>query len=349
VELRQLCSGLRPVLSSFGSSRQLLVEHPEPSFMSTQSSWCLDPLSRGEDSEVLNSTIDPNHCLSFAAVGIGPLGFIDFDLDGEVPVTGTLREASRENLARKSQLLSGTNPAKFRKFDSLVIESEGAPFDGEGWLVPLLALESRVADLTGALLHSTEEVGECRAEVGESLVGHGPRQLNHPRKLDALDGIQFPIEINPGWLFTGIVLSLPAVEAPVERSARCTRTPLEKRRLDVVEVEADALAEDQTPISLRSRRRMISLIETSSRFASSRSHARSGGSRWMSSRWTLTRFRGLTMPENVHDTRHGVKWQPRRSLVNSRNRYEILGELKVRWRACYGRERPKALAGSHHR
>ena len=108
---------------------------------------------------------------------------------------------------------------------------------------------------------------------------------------------------------------------------------LEKRRLDVVEVEADALAEDQTPISLRSRRRMISLIETSSRFASSRSHARSDGSRWMSSRWTLTRFRGLTMPENVHDTRHGVKWQPRRSLVNSRNRYEILGELKVRWRA----------------
>ena len=39
------------------------------------------------------------------------------------------------------------------------------------------------------------------------------------------------------------------------------------------------------------------------------------------------------MPENVHDIRHDVKWQPRRSLVNSRNRYEILGELKVRWRA----------------
>jgi len=129
----------------------------------------------------------------------------------------------------------------------------------------------------------------------------------------------------------------PAAQPPVEGAAGCASTTIKERRLNVVRIEADALAEDDhfagLSINSRTASRTTAAIESSLRFASKRSHANSGGSNWMVSGTTRNRFFGGGMDVNVAPPEHHVKMQLGGFLVDSQQTSRIIGEREVRQRA----------------
>ena len=260
------------------------------------------------------------------------VGVSDFNLDRDIPVARFLREASGENLAWESHILPGTDPAQLGNLDLATVKLEGFTLDGEGRVRSFLALEPGVADFAGSLLNATEEVGEGGPKVRQRLVDDSPRQLGHPRELNGFDGVQLPVELNPGWSIPGFILGLPQAQSPVERKAGRACATVEKRGLHVIGVNPDALAENHAPISLRTRRRSSSEIDTSRRFASSRSHARSGGSKWTLMPWTGCLFFGAAMYINIARLNIEVKYQFDGVLVNSHQPVVIIDEQKVRRR-----------------
>jgi hypothetical protein len=328
-----LCPGLAPVGSTLRATGQLFVQPPHLQFVPAQGPGCLDPLPGGEDGKVSKPKVHPYHCLGFAAMRIGPLGLVNLGLDRKVPVSRSLRESGRQELAGKAEFLPSANPAELGDLDALAVESDGASFDGEAIPASALLLELRVADLGVSGLHPTEEVGEGSAEILQSIVGNGPGKLLEPSKFAVLENVDLGVERSPAWLLASRILLLPAGKAPVVREPCRSGAPLEERRLNVVRIEADALAENH--FCQDSMRATIACLttaatEVSCRRASSLSHASMVGENSISCRTSFTRFFGGAMKTKVANGMYYVKVQLQPLSVNSNEFGEIIGEHEVR-------------------
>lgn len=249
VQTSELRLGLLPVFAAFGSTRQLLIKPAQPLFVSTQSTRRLGLLTCGENGEVNDSEIYADHCLGFTTMRVDP-GLSNLDLDRDIPVTGTLGEPRRENLARKTKLLPGADPAELGDLNAFAVELNSAFLDRESWRRVLFGLEARIAwFLTG--LHTAKEVGEGHTKIAQRAIRYFPRKLSYPWEVNALDGIQLGVELLPRGLLAGFVLFLPAGEAPVEDEPRGPSTSLQPCCLSVVRIEPKSLAEYHASVSVR--------------------------------------------------------------------------------------------------
>ena len=272
-----------------------------------------------------------HHCLAFALMGVN-VGIRDFNLNREVPVTSSFTETGAQDLSGEPEFLTGSDPAEPWDLDPCTVELKRSSLDCKAFLNPSFLLELGVAGFGCALLDSPEEVGKGSANVSQGLVSNFPGHSVHPGELGGLEGIQLFVESLPTRLVPGFVLDFPMSQAPIERETCRTCTLGQERLLDVIRREPYALAKNHMTISLRTRRRTTSERDTSSRFASSLSHAKSGGSRWMSRRLTRYAFLGAAMNGRLRAGKVGVKAQLSWLSVNRSQLLIIIGELLVRRR-----------------
>lgn len=326
--------GFLPVLTSFGSPSQLLVDLAQLRFVPAQDTGRFDLLSVGEHGEIDDSSIDSHYGLGFAAVGVGPSGFIDFDLNRDVPVFCTLGESSRKNLAGEAKRLAHPHPTELGDLDLASLEFEGSSFNGKRRRGPLLRLEPRVATLRPAELRAAEEVRKSVTKVSECVVRNCPRKRDQPWKLGLFPRVEFGVEFAPVGLLAALVQRLPASESPVENEPSCSSASLQPRRLDVVWIEPDAVGKnDHVLVDCISRSmasRTTAATEMSRRRASSRSQVSMGGVNCISCRTSFSLLRGIGTGVKVQYGNVPVKVQPQQLLVNNQEDVEIIGEPVVR-------------------
>ena len=297
VQATQLDLRLPPVGPSPCASRELFVEHAQLGLVLPQRTRCSNPSTVTQDSEVNDSEVYSHRGLGFTGVRVGPR-LVDLDRQGDAPASDALGEPGGEDLAWETKGLKHADPAEFGQLDLSAVESEPPGLDGKAFAALSALFEPWIAGLV-TLLDPAEEVGECRSEISECVVGYRPREFAQPSKVSFLAGVELGVDALPTRLTPTLIYLLPASHPVVPCAPGSTSAPLEKRSLDVVGIKPDALAEYQAPISLRSMRRTISPMDTSRRLASSRSHASNGGSRWISRRRTFMRFFGGGMGGTV--------------------------------------------------
>jgi len=300
--------GLLPVLSSFSSSGQFLVEHTESDFELAQNAGSFDPCAIRENDKIDNPEIHPYYCLGFAAMRIDP-GFIEFNLNRNVPMTCLLCESCRYYPARKSEWFSHSHPTKFGGFQAFAIMFDFTASNSKTFAASSLFLEARIAGFF-ASLYSSEKIPKCSTKIRESCIGNAPRQFQHPGKLSSFDSVQIGVESLPGRFLASIVKHFPAIQTPVVSEPCSSRTSFQPRPLDIVRTEPDALAKDHGFVCSMSNRtavRTIPATEVSRRRASSRNHASMCLENCISWRINFSRFRGGAMNRNIAYWMYHVK------------------------------------------
>ena len=235
--------GLLPVPSAFLSTAQFFVESSKSKFIFAKSSRRRNLFSSRKNRKVFDSEVYPNFCLGFAAVGVGPFGVVNLNLDGEIPTSRMFTESSGKDFSGESQPLASTDPSKFGNPNPFAVKLQRPAFDAKGRFGSFLRFEPRIPRFP-AFFHSSEEVGEGVSEVTESQVGNGPRKFCKPRESALFNRIQFLVQTEPRRFFAGFVQFLPAGKAPVENESRCPGAPLKKRGLLVVGVKSYLLSEN---------------------------------------------------------------------------------------------------------
>jgi len=290
VKSSELRFGLAPVFSAFGAAGQFFVEHSQSLFVPPETTWCWHSFSVGKDGEVNNSEVYSYRSLGFTAMRVGPFGFINLDLDRNVPVIGALDKADRCDSARESDFLAGTHPAKFGDSDSAIFEDGSAVINREGFSGTSLLFELWVTGFF-ASFDAPEEFAEGVSEIEKGSVRNHPRQLCDPREFNLFDDVELPVEFQSRGFFVSLVLAFPLSESPVVHEAGGTSTTFKPCSLNVVEVESNLVGEDRhdgfCSMSNWMALRTNSPSEHPRRLASKRNQARSDGSITISKRCFL--------------------------------------------------------------
>lgn len=313
LQMHSLDLGLRllPVLASLRATRQFLVEPSQLGFVPSQNTGCLDLGSVRKDGEIADPKVYPHRCLGFTAVRVGPFGFIDLNLNRDIPVPCALDESGRQRLTGEAKLFTHSYPAKLGNAHFTTVKGECTAFDAEGILCTPLFFELRIAWFL-ALLNSAKEMLERRAEIRQRCVGDPPRHLVQPSEVALLTGIQFSVECLPRTLLPSFKQPIPPTQAPVPRKSCRASAALKPRPLDIVKVESDSVGKDSHLVFLLMNFcraiRMISPSETPRRLASSLSQALSGGSKWISRRILRFMYSRITTGTGAVKNRLWVVW-----------------------------------------
>jgi len=330
VQPLELCSRLLPVLPSFVSTRQLFVQHPLTLFYLTQRSRCFDTFSGRKNGKVYDAQIYSDSCLGFTAVGIRPAGFVDLDLYRYIPVPCVLREACRKDVARKAQRLPGSNPSNLWHFDSECVKLYCSSLNAKSRFCPLFTFETRVTGLFSDF-YAPKKVLKSVVQILQSAIGYRPGKFFEPKQVASFARINFAINALPVGLAARFIYLLPAIQTEIVNKTRRTSKPFQLRHLHVVRVEPNPLSQNHLAfIAFRTIRRRISDIDTSLRLASSRSHAKSGGSKDSLILGIRCSFFGAGMVESIATPNDYVKRQLDGCLVNKGYTVENTSELKFR-------------------
>lgn len=321
VQMSKFCLCLAPVLASLRSPRQLFVESPQPGFVSPKRAWRFDSPSIGQDGKIDDSAIHPNYCLGFAAMRIRPSRFVYFNLNRDVPMVCMLDKSSGKNLSWESENFAHSYPSEFWNAYLAAIEAEFTGVNGKTLTTSLFLFELGIARFFPNL-HSSEEMIEGVAEIGQCCVGDFPREFAQPRKFVKLLGIQLGVEFLPRWLLAGGVKFLPSGETPIVSKTGRARTAGQPCCLGVIRIEPDSMRKDGHEIRLSTIKSRITWdIEQRRRLASASIHAFNSGSRWTV---TARRLVFFFMPVEYHHVAGIVKIQIRGCLVNGYQTAEVV-------------------------
>ena len=247
---RQLCLCLAPVGRAFALARQAPARSTQPPQQCLVGLGAGDWVAVAERRQRGQAQIDADRLLWL----LDRLDIVGLDHDAGEPAVRLATDGDALQFAGEAHRFAHPHPSHHRQFDPMPVHAEGASLVGGAEAVAAaLFLEPGIAP---ALL---EERAERAAQVDDCLLHSAFGDIEHPRKLLALEAVQLTAQTSIGrlrqrWII-GLrgILALPLAQRPVPRKPRRPRSAGKIGPLLVGGVQRDAVGDQHDADSSTAR------------------------------------------------------------------------------------------------